>query len=54
MTVDDIWNTVKQHLDKGDTITAGSNDGSDTDTDDWGIVLGHAYTVAKHITLSTG
>ena len=54
MTVEEIWTTVTHHLDKGDTITAGSNSGSDTDTDAWGVVLGHAYTVAAHKTLKNG
>ena len=54
MTVDDIWNFVTEHLGNGDLVTAGTQAGADTDTDKWGMVLGHAYTVAGFKQLSNG
>ena len=53
-TADQIWDYIREHLSNGDNVTASSMGGSDTLTDDWGIVLGHAYTIAGVKTLSNG
>ena len=44
-SVEKLWQTLLKHDQHKDLITAASQNGSDTDTDDKGVVLGHAYTV---------
>ena len=51
MTKDEIWDFITDHLSKGNLLTAGSGEGSDTHNDPWGVVLGHAYTVAGTVIL---
>eukprot|EP00354_Favella_ehrenbergii_P003146 CAMPEP_0170456898 /NCGR_PEP_ID=MMETSP0123-20130129/4373_1 /TAXON_ID=182087 /ORGANISM="Favella ehrenbergii, Strain Fehren 1" /LENGTH=251 /DNA_ID=CAMNT_0010720517 /DNA_START=217 /DNA_END=971 /DNA_ORIENTATION=- len=54
MTPDQIWDFISSHLANGDLLTAGTKHGKDTHTDDWGIVKGHAYTIAGVKVLSDG
>mmetsp|Transcript_16325 Transcript_16325/g.20695 ORF Transcript_16325/g.20695 Transcript_16325/m.20695 type:complete len:211 (-) Transcript_16325:1267-1899(-) len=49
-----IWDWITMHVAAGDLLTAGTMQGHDTDADPWGIVLGHAYTIAGVKILSDG
>ena len=51
MTKEEIWDFIRDNLSKGNLLTASSNKGSDTHNDPWGVVLGHAYTVAGTVIL---
>ena len=53
-SVEKLWQTLLKHDQHKDLITAASHNGSDTDTDDKGVVLGHAYTVQGVKKLSNG
>lgn len=53
-TPEQIWDFIAEHLSNGDAVTASSMSGDDSYTDDWGIVMGHAYTIAGIKTLSDG
>lgn len=46
MTEEEIWRYLSDHLRARNIVTAGSWGGSDTQTDYWGIVQGHAYSVS--------
>lgn len=49
-----LWDILSRHDAAGDIMTAGTHPGSDTTTDESGIVQGHAYTIIGVRTLSNG
>lgn len=53
-TPTELWDDLVKHRKAGDIMTSASGPGKDTDTDDWGVVLGHAFTILDLITLSNG
>ena len=51
---EDLWKELIAHEDKKDVITAGTGGGSDTETNKFGLVLGHAFSVLGTKVLSNG
>ena len=52
---DEIWDYLVQHIQaRRDIVTASANEGRDTTTDKWGIVLGHGYSILGAIQLRDG
>ena len=51
---EDLWKELIAHEDKKDVITAGTGGGNDTETNKFGLVLGHAFSVLGTKVLSNG
>ena len=51
MTPQEIFDYIAEQLSAGHNVTASSGEGSDTNSDPWGIVLGHAYSVTGVVTI---
>ena len=52
--VEDMWTKLRNHYSAGDIINCASQAGKDTETDDAGLPLGHAFTVLGIKKLSNG
>lgn len=49
-----LWKIILEHDQKKDLLSASSHAGDDADTDDKGVVQGHAYTILSAMKLSNG
>ena len=51
---EELWKELTAHEGSADVISAGTSGGNDTETNEFGLVLGHAFSILGTKVLSTG